>query len=48
MKIFIFASKYLNKNSQNKIKNLLISENDYVVLCNNPDDPYVLDLLKKK
>lgn len=47
MKIFIFASKDLNRNSSNIIKNLIISNNDIVVLCNNPDDPSIAELLKK-
>ena len=48
MKIYIFASKDINKTSANKIKNLRITPNDKVILCNNPDDPCISELLLKK
>ena len=48
MKIYIFASKDINKTSANKIKNLRINPNDKVILCNNPDDPCISELLLKK
>ena len=47
MKIYIFASKDINKLSSEKIKKLKIEKKDKVILCNNPDDPCIKEVLKK-
>ena len=47
MNVYIFASKEINKKSAEKIKNLRISNRHKIVICNNPDDPVILQKLKE-
>lgn len=48
MKIYIFASREINKESSEKIRNLRITTNDFVVLCNEPSDNSVKYLFQQK
>ena len=47
MNVYIFASKDINKKSAEKIKNLRITKRHKIAICNNPDDPIVLEKLKQ-